>query len=72
MLYATPGDPMVVDLRATEVRTMKAGRIVMIVLGAFLALIGFALTAGGIAGLVAYATARTDGRVRSPGHRCPG
>ena len=41
---------------------MKAGRIVMIVLGAFLALIGFALTAGGIAGLGRLRD-RTHGRV---------
>jgi Domain of unknown function (DUF4389) len=52
---------LVGDAETMEVGTMKAGRIVMIVLGAFLALIGFAMTAGGIAGLVAYATARTDG-----------
>ena len=40
---------------------MKAGRIVMIVIGAVLALIGFGLLAGGTAGLVGYATQRTDG-----------
>ena len=40
---------------------MKAGRIVMIVIGSLLALIGFALLAGGTAGLIAYATQRTDG-----------
>ena len=40
---------------------MKVGRIVMIVVGSLLALIGFALLAGGTAGLIAYATQRTDG-----------
>ena len=40
---------------------MKAGRIVIIVLGSVLALIGFALLVGGTAGLIAYATQRTDG-----------
>ena len=40
---------------------MKAGRIVMIVIGAVLAFIGFGLLAGGTAGLVGYATQRTDG-----------
>ena len=39
---------------------MKAGRIVMIVVGAVLALIGSRCFGGG-AGLVAYATQRTDG-----------
>ena len=40
---------------------MKVSRIIMIVVGALLALIGFALLAGSIAGLVTYATQRTDG-----------
>ena len=40
---------------------MKVGRIVMIVVGALLALIGFGLLAGGAAGLAAHATQRTDG-----------
>ena len=40
---------------------MKVGRIVMIVIGAVLALIGFGLLAGGAAALVGYATQRTDG-----------
>jgi hypothetical protein len=40
---------------------MKLGRIVMIVIGALIALIGFGLLAGGTAGLIAYATQRTDG-----------
>jgi hypothetical protein len=40
---------------------MKAGRIVMIVVGAILALIGIGLLAGGGAGLFAYGTQRTDG-----------
>ena len=40
---------------------MRAGRIVMIVIGSLLALIGFGLLAGGTAGLAAYATQRTDG-----------
>jgi hypothetical protein len=40
---------------------MKAGRIVMIVIGALLALIGFGMLAGGTVALVAYATQRTDG-----------
>ena len=40
---------------------MKAGRIVMIVVGAVLALIGFGLLAGGTVGVIAYATQRTDG-----------
>ena len=40
---------------------MKVGRIVMIVIGSLLALIGFALLAGATAGLVAQATQRTDG-----------
>jgi hypothetical protein len=49
------------DPGAREVIAMKASRIVMIVVGAILALIGFAMVAGGIAAVVAYATARTDG-----------
>ena len=40
---------------------MKVGRIVMIVVGSVLALIGFVLLAVGTAGLIAYATQRTDG-----------
>ena len=40
---------------------MKVGRIVMIVIGALLALIGFGLLAGGTTALVGYATQRTDG-----------
>ncbi len=40
---------------------MKVSRIIMIVVGALLALIGFALLAGSIAGVVTYATQRTDG-----------
>ena len=40
---------------------MKVGRIVMIVIGSLLALIGFALLAGATAGLIAHATQRTDG-----------
>ena len=40
---------------------MKVGRIVMIVVGSVLALIGFGLLAAGAAGLAAYATQRTDG-----------
>jgi hypothetical protein len=49
-----------VDRRHEEVAA-KAGRIVMIVLGSLLALIGFALLAGGTAGLIGYATQRTNG-----------
>jgi hypothetical protein len=44
-----------------EVVTMKAGRIVMIVIGALLALIAFGLLAIGTTALVGYATQRTDG-----------
>ena len=40
---------------------MKVGRIIMIVVGALLALIGFGLLAGSTAGVVTYATQRTDG-----------
>ena len=40
---------------------MKVGRIVMIVIGSLLALIGFGLLAGATAGLIAHATQRTDG-----------
>ena len=40
---------------------MKVGRIVMIVVGSLLALIGFALLAVGTTGLIAHATQRTDG-----------
>ena len=40
---------------------MKVSRIIMIVFGAVLALIGFALLAGSTAGVVTYATQRTDG-----------
>jgi hypothetical protein len=40
---------------------MKVGRIVMIVIGALVALIGFGMLAGGTTGLIAYATQRTDG-----------
>ena len=44
---------------------MKVGRIVMIVVGSLLALIGFGLLAGATAGLVAHATQRTDGFFRT-------
>src|SRR4051794_9807423 len=40
---------------------MKAGRIVMIVVGAILALIGIGLLGGAGAGVIAYGTQRTDG-----------
>jgi uncharacterized protein DUF4389 len=40
---------------------MRASRTVMIVIGAILALIGFALLASGIAAAVGYGTQRTDG-----------
>ena len=40
---------------------MKVSRIIMIVVGALLALIGFGLLAGSTAGVVTYATQRTDG-----------
>ena len=40
---------------------MKAGRIVMLVVGAVLALIGFVVLAGSGLGIGAYATQRTDG-----------
>ncbi|MET0325741.1 MAG: DUF4389 domain-containing protein [Ilumatobacteraceae bacterium] len=40
---------------------MKVGRVIMIVVGAVLALIGFGVLAGSTAGLLAYATQRTDG-----------
>jgi hypothetical protein len=40
---------------------MKAGRVVVMVIGAILALIGFALVAGGVAALIGYGTQRTDG-----------
>ena len=39
---------------------MKAGRIIMLVAGAFLALIGFAVLAGAGIGIAAYASQRTD------------
>ena len=41
---------------------MKAGRIVMIVIGALLALMGFGLLAGGTAGVIAVRHP-ADGRV---------
>ena len=44
---------------------MKVGRIIMIVVGALLALIGFGLLAGSTAGVVTYATQRTDGYFRT-------
>ena len=44
---------------------MKAGRIVMIVIGSLLALMGFGLLAGGTAGVIAYGTQRTDGYFRT-------
>ena len=40
---------------------MKAGRIVMIVVGSLLALVGFGLLIGGTGALIAYATEREDG-----------
>src|SRR5687768_13059536 len=40
---------------------MKAGRIVMIVAGSLLALMGFGLLIGGTGALIAYATEREDG-----------
>ena len=40
---------------------MKIGRIVMIVVGSLLALLGFGLLASGTAGLIAYGTQRSDG-----------
>ncbi len=46
---------------------MKAGRIVLIVIGALLALLGFGLLAGGAGALVGYATQRDDdGFFRTP------
>ena len=44
---------------------MKVGRIIMIVVGALLALIGFGLLAGSTAGVVTYGTQRTDGYFRT-------
>ena len=55
------GPVFVGPVRVEGVCAVKAGRIVMIVVGAILALIGVALLAGGGAGVVAYATQRTDG-----------
>ena len=46
---------------------MKAGRIVLLVVGALLALVGFGLLAGGVGALVGYATQRDDdGFFRTP------
>jgi hypothetical protein len=50
-----------VHTRAEEVLAVKIGRIIMIVVGALLALIGFGLLAGSTAAVVTYATQRTDG-----------
>ncbi len=44
---------------------MRIGRIIMIVFGALLALIGFGLLAGSTAGVLTYATQRTDGFFRT-------
>ena len=44
---------------------MKVGRIVMIVVGALLALLGFGLLAGSTVGVLAYATQRSDGYFRT-------
>ena len=44
---------------------MRTGRIIMIVFGALLALIGFGLLAGSTAGVLTYATQRTDGFFRT-------
>ena len=54
-----------VPSRAEEVLAVKVGRIIMIVVGALLALIGFGLLAGSTAGVLAYATQRTDGFFRT-------
>jgi hypothetical protein len=51
--------------RSEEVLIVKTGRIVMIVVGAVLALLGFGLLAGSTAGLFAYTTQRTDGYFRT-------
>ena len=40
---------------------MKAGRVVMIVIGSLIALVGFGLLVGGAGALVGYATQRDDG-----------
>ena len=46
---------------------MKAGRVVMIVIGALMALVGFGLLAGSAGALVGYATHRDDdGFFRTP------
>jgi hypothetical protein len=47
--------------RAGKEVVVKAGRIVMIVVGSLMALVGFAMLAGGAGALVAYATQREDG-----------
>ena len=46
---------------------MKAGRIVMIVIGALIALVGFGMVVGGAGALVGYGTHRdADGFFRTP------
>jgi Domain of unknown function (DUF4389) len=44
---------------------MKAGRIVMIVVGSIVALIGFGMLVGGVGALIGYATQRDDGYFRT-------
>jgi hypothetical protein len=44
---------------------MRAGRIVMIVIGSVIALIGFGLLVGGVGALIGYATQRDDGYFRT-------
>ena len=49
---------------------MKAGRIVMIVIGALIALVGFGMVVGGAGALVGYGTHRdADGFFRTPSFR---
>ena len=56
---------MLGSVRDEGVFAVKVGRIVMIVIGALLALIGFGLLGGGGAGVPAYGTQRTDGYFRT-------
>ena len=63
MLEVVPGQT--VRSRSEEVLIVKVGRIVMIVVGALLALLGFGLLAGSTVGVLAYATQRSDGYFRT-------
>ena len=63
MLELVPGQT--VRSRSEEVLIVKVGRIVMIVVGALLALLGFGLLAGSTVGVLVLRDQRSDGYFRT-------